>query len=401
MQKDGRDIEVLHEWGEDIYPKLSWFKQDKVQAAHVMVVGCGALGNEVLKNLVLFGVGHLVLVDYDCIEASNLTRSILFLQADAEACRYKVEVAAQRLRQINPAVRILTINGNITHDVGLGLLRRMDVVIGCVDNRYARYCLNRMCMRAGVPWIDGGIDGLEGTARVFAPEKNCYACNLGPEGLKELSRRLSCSLVVRKNEEAGRVPTTPVIASIIGAVQAQEAMKLIHKEEVEQGEMTSLCGKMFYYEGQHLTSKLVDFQAYDEDCSVHERWSPLIQSELTVGIRVRDALACLSDLLQGEQVEILLQDNCFVDYISERANDRRTHVMLPNYAVADFVEQDERLRYLSLGSLYQHEIHAIGADFPYSELTLKQIGIPERDVLHVVADGMDYYVEMNDELNIV
>ena len=64
MEK-GNEIETitLQEWGADIFPKLSWFKQEKVSSAHIMVVGCGALGNEVLKNLALFGVGNLVLVD--------------------------------------------------------------------------------------------------------------------------------------------------------------------------------------------------------------------------------------------------------------------------------------------------------------------------------------------------
>ena len=195
----------------------------------------GALGNEVLKNLTLFGVGHLTVVDFDTVEPSNLTRSVLFRRADADAGREKVAVVAERIREINPTVSVLPLLGDICHDVGLGLLRRMDVVVGCVDNRWARYCLNRLCMRAGVPWVDGGIDGLEGTARVFIPGKNCYACNLGPEALKELSYRLSCSSVIRRNEAAGRVPTTPVIASIIGAVEAQEAVKLLHPAELADG----------------------------------------------------------------------------------------------------------------------------------------------------------------------
>ena len=144
-------------------------------------------------------------------------------------------MAADRLREINPSVHILPLKGDICHDIGLGLLRQMDVVVGCVDNRWARYCLNRLCMRAGVPWVDGGIDGLEGTARVFMPGKNCYACNLGPEALKDLSYRISCSTAIRRNEQAGRVPTTPVIASIIGAVEAQEAVKLLHSEELARG----------------------------------------------------------------------------------------------------------------------------------------------------------------------
>ena len=385
-------------WGKDIYPQLSWFKQTKVEKARVMVVGCGALGNEVLKNLVLFGVEHIVAVDFDTVEASNLTRSVFFSHEDAQAHKYKVDAVAERLRQINPRASILTIKGDIAHQVGLGLIRKMDVAICCVDNRYARYCLNRHCMRAGIPWVDGGIDSLEGTVRVFAPGKNCYACNLGPEGLKELARRMPCTTIIHKNEEAGRVPTTPVIASIIGAMEVQEAMKLIHQEETEQGQMTSLCGKMFYYEGQHLTSKLVQFQAYDEDCPVHERWAPAVQTTLTTMMTVEEALAILSDTLHMKDPKILLRDYSFVDRITDRSTDEDIMVMQPSYLVADFMEQDERLRYLSTNQFYQHEIHTIDTAFPYPRLTLAETGIPANDLFIVTSPDRELYVAMKEEL---
>ncbi len=385
-------------WGKDIYPQLSWFKQTKVEKARVMVVGCGALGNEVLKNLVLFGVEHIVAVDFDTVEASNLTRSVFFSHEDAQAHKYKVDAVAERLRQINPRASILTIKGDIAHQVGLGLIQKMDVAICCVDNRYARYCLNRLCMRAGIPWVDGGIDSLEGTVRVFAPGKNCYACNLGPEGLKELARRMPCTTIIHKNEEAGRVPTTPVIASIIGAMEVQEAMKLIHQEETEQGQMTSLCGKMFYYEGQHLTSKLVQFQAYDEDCPVHERWAPAVQTTLTTMMTVEEALAILSDTLHMKDPKILLRDYSFVDRITDRSTDEDIMVMQPSYLVADFMEQDERLRYLSTNQFYQHEIHTIDTAFPYPRLTLAETGIPANDLFIVTSPDRELYVAMKEEL---
>ena len=172
---------------------VSPFRQDMVSAAKVMVVGCGALGNEVLKNLVLMGVRHLVVVDFDTIEADNLTRSVFFTMDDAKAGRKKALVMAERLREMNPETEVQTICGDIAFDVGLGLIRRMDVVIGCVDNRWARYCINRLCMRAGKPWVDGGIDNMEGTARVFMPGENCYACSIGPEGLRDLAYRMPCA----------------------------------------------------------------------------------------------------------------------------------------------------------------------------------------------------------------
>ena len=81
-------------------------EQQRVSAARVMVVGCGALGNEVLKNLVLLGVEHLVVVDFDVVEVGNLSRSVLFSKADADMHRLKVEVVAERLRAMNPKAEI-------------------------------------------------------------------------------------------------------------------------------------------------------------------------------------------------------------------------------------------------------------------------------------------------------
>lgn len=370
------------------------FEQQRVSAAHVMVVGCGALGNEVLKNLVLLGVGHIVAIDFDKVEIGNLSRSVLFSKSDADAHRMKVDVIAERLKAMNPAVEVETICGDVAYDVGLGLIQRMDVVIGCVDSRWARYCINRLCMRAGIPWVDGAIEELEGTARVFVPGQNCYACNLGPEGLKDLARRMSCSGIIRRHEEVGSVPTTSIMASIIGAVQVQEAMKLVDKKTFEN-EWTSLCGKMFYYEGQHLTTKLLDFQAYDDDCAVHDRWTPVRQSELTADTTVADALMMICRLLVVQQVLICLENDCFVDYVEERKNDRRTMVMCPGRAVESFIEKDEMLRGIPNSGLYQHEFREIDDHFPYQELTLAQLGIPTNDVLHVIADDKDYYVEID------
>lgn len=372
----------------------SMFRQEIVSSAHIMVVGCGALGNEVLKNLVLMGVRHLVIVDFDVVEPDNLSRSVLYSPADASRQRRKVVAAAERLKAMNPDIAITPICGDIGYDVGLGLIRKMDVAIGCVDNRWARYQLNRLCMRAGIPWVDGGIDGLEGTARVFAPGKNCYACNLGPEGLRDLSYRMPCAGVIRRAVASGKAPTTSVVASIIGAVQVQEALKLLHIEELTAGALTSLCGKMFYYEGEHLTCRLADFKAYDDDCAVHDRWSPVLPTSLTVDASVRNTLAWLTESTGSHSVSVSLDNDCFVDDVVLRKDDSKIRVMKPGRAVETFAERHPRLRGIPGSDLYQHEYRRVDATFPYQELTLRQLGIPEQDVLHVMTPEKEYFFEL-------
>ena len=373
------------------------FDQQRVSAARIMVVGCGALGNEVLKNLVLLGVEHIVVVDFDVVEAGNLSRSILFSKSDLAQHRLKVEVVAERLRAINPAVEIVTVCGDIAYDVGLGLLRRQDVVIGCVDSRWARYCINRLCMRAGIPWVDGGIGELEGTSRVFVPGKNCYACNLGPKGLEELAKRMPCAGVIRRHEEIGEMPTTSIVASVIGAVQVQEALKLIHGDMLAKGEHTSLCGKMFYYDGQHLTTKLVDFQAYDDDCAVHDQWQPIRPSSITSDMTISEVLVTIEKELKVKDACICLENDCFVDYVVDRSTDHRVFVMSPGHLVEKCIDDNLLLAGVPYGSLYQHEFREIDSNFPYMDCTLSQLGIPAWDVLHVVAEGSEYYMEMKEQ----
>ena len=381
-------------------------RQNQVSAAHVMVVGCGALGNEVLKNLVLMGVTHIVVVDFDIVEMGNLTRSVLFSKSDAERKRLKVEVVAERLQQMNDAVEVTAICGDIAYDVGLGLIRQMDVVIGCVDSRWARFCINRLCMRAGIPWVDGGIDGLEGTVRVFAPGKNCYACNLGPEGLKDLARRMPCSGIIRRQEQTGSAPTTSVIASIIGAIEVQEALKIIITGVRRQesgvrrqgdGEMTSLCGKMLYYDGEHTTVRIADYQAYDDECPEHELWAPVRQTAVCDATPVGEALRCWTQELNAREVTLCLSNDCFVDYVSRRDNDERVTMMVPGRSVADKVADERSLDGQPLSALYQHEYRHIDTGFPYPSLTLAQLGIPQHDIVQVTADDESFYFEIRRE----
>ena len=222
-----------YEWGEGVFTLLSWFKKERVRDARVLVVGAGALGNEVVKDLTLFGVGHIFVVDFDRIEISNLTRSVLFREEDAFEHRFKADVVAKRAMEINPQIKVVPIVGNLFSDVGLALYRSVDVIIGCLDSRLARYQLNRMAMRAGKTWIDGSIENLTGVVKVFTPGINCYECGLSREEFNIIMLRTGCADVVRTQASQGRVATTPISASIVGAIQSQEAMKMIHLDSYD------------------------------------------------------------------------------------------------------------------------------------------------------------------------
>lgn len=184
---------------EDRYSRLRlipWWDQDKLKHARVMVVGAGAIGNELIKNLSLLGVGTIFVVDMDEIEHSNLTRSVLFRREDVS--HYKADVAAMRGMELNPDVCIHALCANVVTEVGLGLFRRMDVVLGGLDNREARLSMNQSCYKVNIPWIDGAIEALGGFARVFIPpEGPCYECTMTEADWQQIRKRKSCALLTQ------------------------------------------------------------------------------------------------------------------------------------------------------------------------------------------------------------
>lgn len=243
---------------------ISWWDQPRVRGARLLLVGAGAIGNEVLKNCALLGLGRIVVVDMDRVEASNLTRSVLF-RPDDEG-RPKTEAAARGARALWSELPVQPLQGDVNADVGLGLFRWADVVIGALDNREARLAINRACYRVGRPWVDGGIDVLSGIARVFSPaadaEGPCYECTMSEADWRALEQRRSCALLMREVVRLGHVPTTPTTASVVGAVQVQEVLKLLHG-------MPTLAGGGWVFEGLGHGSYVTSYQR-DPACGSHD-----------------------------------------------------------------------------------------------------------------------------------
>ena len=252
---------------------IGWWDQDRLKNARVVVIGAGALGNELLKNLALLGVGHVFIADLDTIENSNLSRSVLYREADCG--RMKAEVAAERARDIYPEMKTQAFCGNIVYDLGLGIYRWADVILGGLDNREARVAMNQSAARAGRVWIDGAIERLDGVARVFDPATGpCYECTMSEVDWKMLEARRSCSLLTREEMEQGRVPTTPTTSSVVAGVQAQEAVKLLHC-------LDAIKGQGFVFDGTWHQSYLVTYTRL-EDCPAHEMFDPVEAFEQSI-----------------------------------------------------------------------------------------------------------------------
>ena len=255
--------ETIHPVQEDRFQRFSligWWDQARIRNARVLVVGAGALGNEIVKNLALLGFGNVLIADLDNVENSNLSRSVLYRKGDNGSP--KADVAARAARDIFPEIKVQAFNGNVLYDLGVGVYQWADLVMAGLDNREARLSINRNCRKLGKHWIDGAIEQINGVARVFAPTGPCYECTMSETDWRLLNRRRSCNLLTKDEMQTGKIPTTPTISSIIAGVQCQEAVKLLHG-------METIAGKGFVFNGISCDSYLVEYTE-NEECYSHE-----------------------------------------------------------------------------------------------------------------------------------
>jgi molybdopterin/thiamine biosynthesis adenylyltransferase len=275
---------------------IGWWDQEKIRTARVLVIGAGALGNEILKNLALLGFTKIVVVDLDSIEASNLSRSILYRSADVG--RRKADAAAEAVRNILPQARVRAITADVVHGLGLGLFGWADLVLAGLDNREARLWINRACWKMNRPWIDGAIEGINGVARVFIPgTPPCYECTLGETDWAILNKRMSCNLLALESDTEGKVATTPTISSIIAGLEVQEAVKLLHGLPV-------LAGQGFVFEGLNHTSYKVEYTE-NPACMSHYTLGEIVSlAETSTAITLRELLTRAQRQLGSSSVNL-------------------------------------------------------------------------------------------------
>lgn len=384
--------------GEGIFAQVHGWEAGRLASAHILVVGAGALGNEVLKNLALLGIGRLTILDFDRVEPQNLSRSVLYRAEDAAAGRDKASAAASALLAINPDLKIQVLCGDVGSDLGLALLRQADVVIGCVDNRLARLYLNRLCWRAGRPWVDGGILQLSGQATAYVPGDSCYECQLSAGEWQDIRARMGCADMAQRYAQAGVQVTTPLAAALIGAIQVQMALQLLHTEPSAQK-----GGEMFSYAGERMTADWYTRRPLQADCLAHDRW-PETDAALDARLALRhttpvgEALARIAAELGLSRPELVLPHEVALGLAGVRSG-RETAVVLPRTKLSEALlaafagEEGE-----PVGVPKGRWAARVGKDFPYLAVPLWQLGIAFGDVLAVRDGAARHFVALAGDL---
>ena len=151
--------------------------QRRIAAAHVLVVGCGALGTVIAESLARAGVGRLRIVDRDFVELSNLQRQVLFDEQDVADHLPKAVAAVRKLERINSAIALEPVVADVNASNILGLMRDVDLVLDGADNFEVRYLVNDASLETGIPWIYGGCVGSHGqTLAIFPHQTACLRC---------------------------------------------------------------------------------------------------------------------------------------------------------------------------------------------------------------------------------
>ena len=190
--------------------------QKKILSSKILIVGVGGLGCPAAENLVRAGIGTIGLVDNDIVNLSNIHRQSLFSSKDIK--KPKVSVAAKKLKEINPLTKIKTYKSRLNHNNIKNIMKNYEIIIDGSDNFKTKFLINDYCLKLKKKLVTGAISKFDGHIFTFnfkdkktASLKNFYQENEISDDI------LSC-------EFEGVLGTT---ASIVGAVQANEALKMI------------------------------------------------------------------------------------------------------------------------------------------------------------------------------
>lgn len=351
---------------------IKWWDQKRLADARVMVVGAGALGNEIVKNLALLGVGNILVCDMDHVEPSNLSRAVLFRKED-EGLK-KAEVAARRARDLNPDCGTAWFHGDVATGLGGGVFKRMDVVIGGLDNREARIAVNAACWKFGVPYVDGGTDQFHGQVRVFAPPDGpCYECTLTAEIYAAIRKRRRCNLLLEMPaaQAAGKVATTPFASSVIAAIEVQEAVELLHGHKPPRGKTIVFNGAT--HEGYESS-----YAPRDNEFHRHAEMECCVEVSALEGLTSRSTVAALARAVRREMGEGAVADfpRIIVGEIACPRCEKRGDVFRP----LDSVRRGE-LKCPACGETRRHEIiYSTRGDEPWAGRALEEMGLPPLEV---------------------
>jgi adenylyltransferase/sulfurtransferase len=232
-----------------LLPELGVEGQEKILAAHVLMIGAGGLGSPAAFYLAAAGIGRITLVDSDTVDLTNLQRQIL--HTETSVGRNKVDSGKETLARMNPQVEVIALNERMEGDALSALVAQADIVLDCSDNFATRHAINRACVRHRKALVSGAAVRFDGQLSVFDMRREdspCYNCLFPEEGETEEMR---CAVM----------GVFAPLTGIIGTTQAAEALKLI------AGLGETICGRLLLLDALSMTWRSIKLKR-DPACRV-------------------------------------------------------------------------------------------------------------------------------------
>ena len=381
----------------DRQTRIKGWDQAKLSDAKVLIAGAGALGNELIKNLALMGIGAMVIIDFDHIEESNLSRTVLFRGSDIGAS--KATVAAARAKELYKDIQVFGIHGDLFFDIGLGYFHWADIVISGLDNLAARSKVGEAAFKVGKPFLDGGIWELGGEIRWFVPGKSqCYDCTLNGSDWQRAHLRKSCTGFRMEEEASGPAPTAIGATSIIGGLMAQETVRYLCEMPMgqEPGEATVFDGRDL---SMHQT-----ILPEEDDCACTLKKgaiAPIISVPTTTSITTAADLFAIAipklgtpcilelgrDWLLGFEQLSCKEEICPLPQTFEPINQHKATVA----EAQQVCPKCKRLRETKTVARLSHED-------PLAELTLAELGVPPGEILRLHSPKGEIYLMLEGDI---
>ena len=388
----------------------------------ILIFGCGAAANEIIKDLVLMGFRFFTVVDFDRVEDSNLSKSVLFGREDIG--RFKAEVVAEKAALMalaeNAVIRYIV--GNLITDVGKGVFLEHDFVICCVDTKDARVYINDMCVLTRTPFMEVGFRGYNSEVSFFAPEgpmqqqdgtlidslptsDGLFPKMLGtfPVCLREEmgtgtfdGARNSCSGFKVHDKDLAKIPTIQSGAAFVGAILAQELVKYLDGKD-------TLRGKMLLFHGLTLETMLIGYTRRP-DCTIHDEEYNVVTVPVSREATIGEVLQTVEAELGGHAILSLPDD--FILSATCHCCGKRMQINARAREVWD--EQRWCIHCRETYPDYEHRLfhpakiekipQEVSLNFPPEALARKlaDTGVPENDILEcaVLSGGAPRYYQV-------
>lgn len=377
----------------DRQERIEWWSQEKLRNARVLVIGAGAIGNETLKNLALLGIGNILVCDMDTISVSNLSRTVLFRKEDAGERKAKIAAIRTKEMSLEKSCRVDFFDGDVVWELGTGVFRYFDIVLGCLDNIETRFALNRNCRLVSKPWIDAGISELSGNIKVFAGGKGaCYQCFASEDEINASRQRYACDDFKKRMFKEYKVPTVQVSSAIASALQVQEAVKLILGKK-------ALIGKKIYFQGTTGVFEVINLRE-DPNCYAHVSYNKIIETPFTNDVTVREFLSYVTCPEFSGSKALILFDRQFLHSITCEHCGHTTIFNKPIFRLyIDEIICSKCGKIVSKDNFKYIDSLSLNSEINLLDMSLAEIGIPKLHIIPVCdRDGNYKYYELTGDI---